>query len=172
MWQPPPIRVSTMTIKNTDFAPFALTDITATLQGLKPLKPRNNKDVDALPLKVELCFIVITDDFDLLKCFHNDQAAVLSMLYNPTIKGLAFDCRKEHYDLTINDGLELENATLHGFKAALINVKASSNDATVLVKHLHLTFKAVFAVDGRNMVILSDFWKEKITLSLEPSPTF
>lgn len=168
-------RDKTMTEKNK---PFTLTNATATLLKLSyskkaPPKPRKNAkggnipiasqgDEDVLKAKIGLYFD--TDDKNILKCFTESDTQDLFLLLaeNKNIPSISFTNHLLNYQITINEGLEIEKADLSSFKATTWVSGAG-------VRLVRVSFNASFSIDGRMIALLSEFWKEKIALSLEPS---
>lgn len=157
---------------------FTLTDHTARLQKVRylkkaPPKPRKNAKGDDVPvasagdedvLKAKLGLYVDTQEHDILKCFtESDNQDLFQLLVdNKNIPAIVFTNHILNYWISINEALEADNVDLSDFKATTyINADG--------VRLIRLYFNATFCIDGRMVALLSEFWKEEINLSLEPS---
>ena len=145
---------------------FTLTEHSAKLVGFKPLKKVESKTKkesqnDEGSLKCQVTFEVKTHDEDLLRCFDNKNIYSL-LLDNSTIPSISFNTTKMNYAISINDSLNLERADLSGFKVSVHNSKEDGN-------YIKIVFKAKFCVEKNTLAILSEYWKENVTLDIEPS---
>lgn len=164
-----------MTVENKK---FALTDHTARLQKVRylkkaPPKPRKNAKGGDIPvasagdedvLKAKVGLYIDSQEHDILKCFtESDNQDLFQLLCdNKNIPSIVFTNHIRHYWLVINESLEADNVDLSDFKATTyINSEG--------VRLIRLYFNATFCIDGRMVALLSEFWKEEIVLSLEPS---
>lgn len=166
-----------MTTENKELAPrkkFTLTKHEAKLEKVRYSKRmpkvRKNKNGEDMPvessgdenvLKATLGMYIDTTDTDILDCFAVNEP--FKFLYeNKTIPALTFSSQLMNYELTVNESLEIELATLKDFKATLY----SDKDGKTFIR---LYFSVVCVIDGRMAALINEFWKEKVIVSCEPS---